>query len=152
MNGRDARGHQHRGLQAKADHTTSMTTWRFLLIVLLAAAVCHAAERPWQTGTWTDVRTKRELLDFGPGASPFGGGRSSAPAMRALADTRIYIIETDLLRLELKDVVAVGHRSVDAVVGLPVTFAIEKNTVWIRDADGTEHKLRLTKKTTKPKS
>ena len=119
-----------------------------LLLALLAATVCHAADRQWQTGTWTDVSTKRELLDFGPGASPFGGGRS-APPMRAMADTRIYIIETDVLRLELKDVVAVGHRSIDAVVGLAVTFALEKNTIWIRDADGTEHKLRVTKKTTK---
>jgi hypothetical protein len=112
--------------------------------------VSRAADRQWQIGTWTDVSTKRELIDFGPGASPFGGGRST-PTMRAMADTRLYVIETDTLRIELKDVVAVGHRSVDAVVGLPVTFAIEKNTVWIRDGDGAEHKLHLTKKTTKPK-
>ena len=31
-----------------------------------------AAERRWQTGTWGDVTTKRRLIDFGPGASPFG--------------------------------------------------------------------------------
>jgi hypothetical protein len=28
-----------------------------------------------------------------------------------------------------------------------VTFALEKNTVYVKDADGTEHKLRVTKKT-----
>ena len=35
----------------------------------------------------------------------------------------------------------------DAVVGLPVTFAMDKKIVYIRDTDGTEHKLRLTKQT-----
>ena len=74
------------------------------------------------------------------------------PTMRAMADLRTYIIETDELRLELEDVVQVNTRSIDAVIGLPVTFALEKNSVYVRDSDGVEHKLRVTKKTNKPKS
>jgi hypothetical protein len=120
-----------------------------LFVLFFAAAVSQAADRHWQTGTWADVSVKRQMLDFGPGSTPFDRGRG-APAMRAMADVRLYVIETDSLRLELKDVVRVGRRSIDAVVGQPVTFAIEKNTVWIRDADGVEHKLRLSKKTAKP--
>ncbi|MGH9144193.1 MAG: hypothetical protein ACRD2I_23900, partial [Vicinamibacterales bacterium] len=76
----------------------------------------------------------------------------SAPAMRAMADVRTYVIETDQLRLELEDVVRVNKRSLDAVVGLPVTFALERSSVYVRDADNVEHKLRVTKKTSKPKS
>jgi len=72
--------------------------------------------------------------------------------MRAMADLRTYIIETDELSLELEDVVQVNTRSIDAVIGLPVTFALEKNSVYVRDSDGVEHKLRVTKKTNKPKS
>ena len=120
-------------------------------ILLVATTVCTAADRQWQTGTWTDVSVKRQMIDFGPGSTPFDGGRR-APAMRALADVRIYVIETETVRLELKDVVQVGHRSVDAVIGQPVMFAVEKSTVWIRDAAGLEHKLRVSKKTAKPKS
>ena len=74
--------------------------------------------------------------------------------MRAMADIRTYVIETDDVRLELKDVVAVGRRSVDAIPGAPVTFALHKNTVYVRDPDGTEHTLRVTKKVssgTRPK-
>jgi hypothetical protein len=72
--------------------------------------------------------------------------------MKAMADIRTYVIETDTLHLELKDVVAVGHRTVDAITGAKVTFAISKNTVYIRDEDGTEHTLRVTKKVAaKPK-
>ena len=70
--------------------------------------------------------------------------------MRAMADVHTYIIEAGDLRFELEDVVQVGRRSVDAVVGEPVTFAVEKKTVYVRDADGAEHKLRLTKKTKRP--
>ena len=120
--------------------------------VLAAAIAATAADKQWQTGTWGEVGTKRQIVDFGPGASPFGGGRTSSPSMRAMADVRTYVIETDSLHLELKDVVAVGRRTVEATPGEPVTFAIQKNTVYIRDPDGTEHTLRVTKKVVaKPK-
>jgi hypothetical protein len=115
-------------------------------LVLAVAAGAAAADRQWQTGTWGDVGTKRQIVDFGPGASPFGGGRNSSPTMRAMADVRTYVIETNELRLELQDVVAVGRRSVDAIPGTPVTFAFNKNKVYVRDSDGTEHTLRVTKK------
>jgi hypothetical protein len=126
---------------------------RFGIVYLLAfVSLVGGAERHWQTGKWIDVNVKRKMVDFGPGASPFGGGQRSAPAMRSMADVRTYVIETDDLRLELEDVVQVNTRSIDAVVGLPVTFALEKSSVYVRDGDGVEHKLRVTKKTNKPKS
>ena len=37
-----------------------------------------------------------------------------------------------------------------AVVGVPVVFALEKGSVYVRDADNVEHKLRVTKKSSKP--
>jgi hypothetical protein len=123
-----------------------------ILFALVAIVAVSAAERHWQTGKWIDVSVKRRMIDFGPGSSPFGGGQSSSPAMRAQADVRVYVIETDTLRLELEDVVKVNSRSLDAVVGLPVTFALEKNSVYVRDSDGIEHKLRVTKKTNKTAS
>ena len=124
-----------------------------ILFALVVASVASAADRRWQTGKWIDVSTKRRMVDFGPGASPFGGGgRPSAPTMRAQADVKTYVIETDDLRLELEDVVKVNTRSIDAVIGLPVTFALEKNSVYVRDADNVEHKLRVTKKVNKPTS
>jgi hypothetical protein len=110
--------------------------------------LCTAAERHWQTGTWTDVSVKRQMIDFGPGSTPFDRGRPTS-SMRAMADVHVYVLETAALRLELQDVVAVNKRALEAVVGLPVTFALEKSTIYIRDADGLEHKLRVTKKTTK---
>ena len=121
-----------------------------LALVAVSVSVPTGAERHWQTGKWIDVSVKRRMVDFGPGSSPFGGGQPSPPSMRAQADVRVYVIETDTLRLELEDVVRVNSRSLDAVIGLPVTFALEKNSVYVRDGDGIEHKLRVTKKTNKP--
>ena len=117
-----------------------------LLILLISAATTGlAAERQWQTGTWGDVTTRRKLIDFGPGASPFGRGRTQ-PSMRAMADVRNLVIETDSVRIEMEDTVPIGRRSFDPVVGAAVTFALEKKAVYVRDEEGREHKLRLTKK------
>jgi hypothetical protein len=63
-----------------------------------------------------------------------------------MADVRRFVIETDDVRLEMEDTVPVGRRSIDVTVGGMVTFALEKNAVYVRDPDGTEHKLRLIKK------
>jgi hypothetical protein len=123
---------------------TMRATMLFLTLTAMVA-VCSAAERHWQTGTWGDVTTKRRIVDFGPGSSGFGRP-GSTPQMRAMADVRRFVIETDELQLELEDTVPVNRRSFDATVGGMVTFALEKNTVYVRDADGTEHKLRLLKK------
>jgi hypothetical protein len=66
--------------------------------------------------------------------------------MRAMADLRHFVIETDEIRIEAEDTVPVGRRSFEAVTGAKVLFAVEKNTVYVRDPGGPEHKLRLVKK------
>jgi hypothetical protein len=112
-----------------------------------ALTVCAAADRAWQMGTLSDVTTKRRMVDFGPGASGFGRpGGGTTPQMRAMADVRLFVIETEQLRLEAEDTVPIGRRSLEAEIGGKVTFAIEKNNVYVRTADGTEHRLRLIKK------
>jgi hypothetical protein len=116
-----------------------------LVLVATISAAGIAATRKWQTGTWGDITVTRKVVDFGPGASGFGRP-GSTPEMRALADTRRFVIETDEVRIEAEDTVSVGRRSFDATSGEAVTFAVEKNTVYVRDADGAEHKLRLVKK------
>ena|SRR5579864_3325405 len=120
-----------------------------LAIVVVAAmgvVPASAAERRWETGTWVDATTKRQMLDFGPGSSGFGPPGAGVQ-MRALADVRVFVIETDTLRLELRDTVPINRRSIEARIGAPVTFALEKNTVYVLDENGVEHKLRVTKKT-----
>jgi hypothetical protein len=121
------------------------------LLLLAFAATATAAEKKWQTGTWGDVTTSRQMVDFGPGSSSFGSPKPSSPSMRAMADVYVYVIETDEVHIEMKDVVAVGRRTVDVVPGAEVTFALQKNTVYVRDPDGTEHKLRVTKKVARAK-
>jgi hypothetical protein len=128
-----------------------MRTTTLFLTLTAMLAVCIAAERHWQTGTWGEVTTRRKIVDFGPGSSGFGRP-GSTPQMRAMADVRRFVIETDDLRLEIEDTVPVGRRSFDATLGGMVTFALEKNTVYVRDADGAEHKLRLLKKVERTKA
>jgi hypothetical protein len=117
-------------------------------VVGLATANAWAAgpERAWQTGTWRGAQVVRPKVVFGVTRAPRIG--SPAPA---IAEVRTYAIETDDLRLELKENTTADAHRVDATVGAPVTFALEKNTVYIKEADGAEHKLSVTKKITKTK-
>jgi hypothetical protein len=125
--------------------------WRALAIVL---AICFAitwvstADRAWQTGVWKDVQVKRAKVVFGvaPGDPGSGGMRPGPPPTR---ETRLYVIETDTLRLEMKLDATVDTPRLDVLVGEPVTFAIEKNSAYIKGEKGRETKLSLTKKTTK---
>jgi hypothetical protein len=119
-----------------------------LVLSALAGSTLHAADRQWQVGTWTKVDVARQIVDFGPSSSGFGPATSS-PAMKAMADVHTYVIEAGDLVIELKDVVPVGRRSLDAVVGEKVTFAVDKGSAYVRDSSGGEHKLRLIKKTSK---
>ncbi len=129
-----------------------MTRFSILLVLLSVAGL--AAERHWQTGTWRDMTTRRKMIDFGPGSSGFGrpGAAPPGPSMRAMADVRTFVIDTDDLVLDLEDTVPIGRRSIDVVIGAAVTFAVEKNAVYIRDASGAEHKLRLVKKTARARA
>lgn len=123
--------------------TRALTT---VIVVVAMGVLTLGAERKWQTGTWGEVTTQRRFVDFGPGSSPFGQSGPSSPSMRAMADVRRFVIETEDLRLELEDTVSVRRRSIEPIAGTMVTFAIDKKTVYVRDPDGTEHKLRLLKK------
>jgi len=128
-------------------------TKKFRGAIAFALALCcslswlGAVERAWQTGTLRDVQVKRAKVVFSaaPG-DPGIGGRRSPPPPR---ETRTYVIETDDVRLELKQDATVDAPRLDVLVGDPVTFAIEKNSVYIKDANGHETKLSLTKRSKK---
>jgi hypothetical protein len=118
-----------------------------LAVGLLAAnAWAAGSERAWQTGTWSGAQVVRPKVVFGVARAPRVG--SPAPAV---VEIRTYVIETDDLRLELKENTTTDAHRIDATVGTPVTFALDKNTAYIKEADGTERRLSVTKKATKTK-
>src|SRR5437899_8806050 len=119
------------------------------ILVVLAIGLCAAADRQWQTGTWTDAGVARDLWIGGAGGSARLGRTPTVTTTTSHVAT--YVIETADLRFDLKDVVPVGRSPLDVTVGQPVTFAVSKNTVYIRNADGSEHRLRLIKKTQQSK-
>jgi len=114
--------------------------------LLTANAWAEGPVRAWQPGTWRSVQIVRPKVIFGVTRPPRPG--SPAPA---IAEVRTYIIDTDDLRLELKETTTADARRIDATVGEPVTFALEKNNVYIKEVDGSEHKLGVTRKITKTK-
>ena len=103
-----------------------------------------AAQRAWQTGTWHDVKVERPRVMLGVQSRD---PNSNVPRTAPVREIRTYVIETDSLRLELRQEVAADVPRIDATVGDRVTFALEKKTVYIREQDGKEHKLPVRKQT-----
>ena len=77
--------------------------------IALIVAGGFAAERPWQTGTWAEVRTTRPRVVFGLQPSPNGPGPHTPPTTTLV---RVYVIETDVLRFELTDIAPASLRTV----------------------------------------
>lgn len=118
-----------------------------LTLVTLVAVATVAAERNWQTGIWLEIKVTRPKVVIGLRPSPYGPG----PHVPRMTEVRTYVIETVDQRFELADPTPAKGRTVDALAGEKVTFAVDKNTIYVRDADGTEHRLRVTRKTAKSK-
>jgi hypothetical protein len=122
---------------------------RFLLPICLFVAVLAAAERVWHTGTWGETQIKRPKVVFGaPTRDPYGSGGPRTPPAGP-RETRIYTIETDEMRYEIKEETTADTPQLNAVPGGSVTFAVEKKNVYVKDENGRERRLVLTKTTKK---
>jgi hypothetical protein len=101
-----------------------------------------AADRQWQTGTWAEVKVERPRFVIGIQPRP-SGPASQAPAP---TEVRTYVIVTDDLRIELKEPVPPSSRPLAVMIGDRVTFALEKNNLYVRADGKTEHRLQVTKR------
>jgi hypothetical protein len=126
--------------------TVKRLTSMFVFVLVAASAWAGAAERAWQTGTWVDSQVVRPKIVFGIGRDP----RSGAPPPPVI-EVRTYVIETDDVRLELKENTTADARGLDVDIGGPVIFAIEKKTVYVRVGGNTERQLIVTKNIKKAK-
>jgi hypothetical protein len=115
-----------------------------VLGLALVATAAWSADKTWQTGTWREAKVERPTFTFGATPTmPNGGVPRSAAAPR---EKRTYVIDTDTLRIEIRQDTTADTPQVDAVVGERVTFALDKNTIWIKEDSGREYKLSVSKK------
>ena len=123
-----------------------MTT-RTLLAASFCAVMCVAAvaaDREWQSGTWRETNIERPKVLFSVQSRD---PNSSLPRTAAAREVRTFVIDTVTHRLELRQDAAVDTPRIDVLVGEPVMIAIEKKTVYVKDAEGKEHKFNLRKQT-----
>jgi len=102
----------------------------------------HAEEREWQKGTWRVIKIDRPKVSFG---FPVRDPSTGLPNTQTVRENRTYVIETDSLRLELKQDATSDTPRIDALVGDPVEFALDKKTVYVKDETGKEHRLSVTR-------
>ena len=115
--------------------------------ILVGHAGLNAAEREWQIGTWSEARVERPRVLFSARTSD---PNSPLPRTAAARELRTYVIETDTLRLELRQDATVDTPRINVLLGRPVTFAFDKKTVYVKDEDGREHRLSLQKQSALP--
>ena len=115
-----------------------------LVIVALGWVGVSGAERVWQTGIWRDVTVERPKVLFSVQSRD---PNSNLPRTTPAREVRTYVIETDTLRLELRQDATVDTPTIDVLIGQPVTFALEKKTLYVKDQDGKEHRLSVRKQT-----
>ena len=122
-------------------------TWlASMLCAVLASAVVTAAERQWQSATWIEANVERPRVMVS--AQP-RDPTSNLPRMPPPArEIRTFIVETSTHRLELRQEATSDTPRIDATLGEPVSIAIEKKDVYVKDLAGKEHKLQLRKQTT----
>ena len=111
------------------------------VLVCLIGVSAASAERQWQKGTWREAKVNRPRVMFN--VQP-RDPNSNLPPTAQTREIRTYIIETTTVRLYLRQDTTADAPRIGALVGEPVTFAVEKKTAYVRD-DGKEYKLSVTK-------
>ena len=114
------------------------------IICAVAGAIVTAEARQWQSGTWRDMKIDRPKVLIG--VQP-RDPNSNLPRTAAAREVRTFVIDTGTHSLELRQEATIDTPQIDVAIGEPVVFAIEKKTVYVKAADGKEHKLSLRKKT-----
>jgi hypothetical protein len=118
-----------------------------LLVAIIGALIGVApiaAERDWQNGTWRESKIERPKVLFSVQSRD---PNSNLPRTAAAREIRMFIIDTATHRLELRQDATVDTPHIDVLIGQPVSFAIDKKTVYVKDGVGKEHKLSLRKAT-----
>ena len=122
-----------------------MSRRAFVTVALCVVAVAAVpAERQWQTGIWREAKVERPRVLFS--VQP-RDPNSNVPRTEPAREIRTYVIETDTLRYELRQDATVDTPRIGVLVGQPVTFALEKKSLYVRDEDGKEHKLGVRRQT-----
>jgi hypothetical protein len=114
------------------------------IVFAVVGTTVMAAERQWQSGTWRDSKIERPKVLFSVQSRD---PNSNLPRTAAAREIRTFVIDSKTHSLELRQDATVDTPRIDVILGQPVTFAIEKKTVYVRDSDGKEHKLSLRKQT-----
>jgi hypothetical protein len=114
------------------------------LICALSALAAIAAERDWQKGIWRESKIERPKVLFS--AQP-RDPNSNVPRTAAAREIRTFVIDTSTHRLELRQDATVDTPRIEMLIGEPVSLAVDKKTVYVKDNEGKEHKLTLRKVT-----
>jgi len=96
-----------------------------LVLAALWAVPLQTVDRAWQSGVW------------------------GTPGKPSRAGIRAYAVETSLARLDVEEAVAKDVPPLDTPVGGAVAFAIDGDTLYVRQKSGAERALAIVRRTKK---
>jgi hypothetical protein len=129
-------------------------------ICLLCPTNAKEKERKWQTGTFLDTnreRTYAGTVDNASGTATTSGdttyGNASGGSTAAYRVYEMYKIDAgDYIYECQEDIRWRWSKPAMLTVNGPVHFAIEKDRLYIKSEDGSEHETKIIKKILKPKA
>jgi len=135
-----------------------------LLILFVSLAPSHQAtakekERQWQTGKVLDTNRQRNYagtIDNASGSATASGnttyGNASGSSVAVYRVYETYEIEAGYYIYECQEHIKWRwSKPAMLTVNGPVKFAIEKDRIYIKSEDGSEHETKIVKKILKPK-
>jgi hypothetical protein len=138
----------------------SLALWTICALILtIGQADGKEKERQWQTGKVLDTnreRTYEGTVDNASGTATTSGNNAYGSAS---ASSRAVYRVYETYRIEARDYIYECQEHIrwrwskpaQLTVNGPVQFAIEKDRIYIKSEDGTEHETKIIKKMLKPK-
>ena len=128
------------------------------LALLTSSAIAKEKQRQWQMGKVLDTsrdRTYAGTVDSASGSATSSGdtayGHASGSSRAVYHVYETYTIEAgDYVYVCQEDIKWRWSKAALLTVNGPVQFAIEKDRIYIKSEDGSEHKTKIIKKTLKP--
>jgi hypothetical protein len=133
---------------------------RILLIISLAAVSLAAKDRDWQSGQLLD----KDLNPYFRMVSGDGGGHAKSGADPAMFGVALavnvsqgsgevayddYVIEAQNTAYLVELARLKSYKPAHLSLSLPLSFAVEKNKLWIKDLDGKEYGAQILKQVEK---
>jgi hypothetical protein len=124
-----------------------------LCLVLMLGVMVKAQSRNWQTGTLLETEQQKVLegsttnrINSGSGSNGNYSGNSTSTKTDNYDTYQVFTISSgQTIYVAREHLFFPWSKPTLTTVGAPVKFAVEKNDLYVMDAEGRQHKMGIVK-------